>query len=912
MGNGPITDQDTPRRDVPLGRLYNYAKELIVIYPFQTTPIPDLVEVGGKGLSLIKMTQAGFPVPLGFVCGVTFFAPWLTHLQNTPEWTAVQTAIHNNEDLHLNTIALKAVCANLTFAKEQAQQFKTVLQSLPTDTLFAVRSSSPEEDLEGASFAGGYKTSLGVTKEMMLDAVRASFASAFDERVFVYKQQQGFAVDNPRIAIVVQQQIVSETAGVGFSLNPLNNDYDEAVIDANWGLGESVVAGMVTPDHFVVDKVSKAIVERVLGGKETAVSLTPTGGIQEQANPNPGEFCLTDGQVIAITDMLIQIETLYDKPADIEWAFADDILYLLQARPVTAFVPLPPEMLSAPGARRTLYWDVGLSDGITINKPLSPLASDWLFGSFGMFAEPFVGKVKLSGAGKPTESLWFARGGRIYVNVSQLLTMTSAKRIAKSFQKSEMDVLLGELLANIDEQRYRAEHKIPALRWRRLLSYLLRTLWHSRRVTWETLSALWKPASFYREYEQVIAKTVRDLNELAETELSLREYIAQLDADLTPIMRDYVLPILMLYFVYFWRFDKLLQTTPESDKELVDSTKMGFSGNEAVDIGIQLYRMCHMLPPEAFADLNQLAQRLTQRDLPAEFLDAWDGFIANYGFRGPGELELANGRYRDDLKLGLEQMSYMVDSDFDPEAMQQQRITEREQAYKQLRQQFSGRKLKKLDRTYKMVDLLGGSRDTSKFLWVLDNGAVRSRALQEGEKFVVQDRLNTIEDIFWFTLDEIDAANTDPAFDLRQVRDEKQPLYRQLNQVIAFPHIIDSRGRIGQVEMPAGDPHVLTGLGISRGIVRGRIKVLHTPREKPVGKGDVLVAYTTDPGWTPLFVNAEAIILEVGGMLQHGGVVAREYGKPCVAGIQGITTTLQDGQLVEVDGTTGVVRILVE
>ena len=160
------------------------------------------------------------------------------------------------------------------------------------------------------------------------------------------------------------------------------------------------------------------------------------------------------------------------------------------------------------------------------------------------------------------------------------------------------------------------------------------------------------------------------------------------------------------------------------------------------------------------------------------------------------------------------------------------------------------------------------------------------------------------------TLDEIDAANVDPDFDLRQARDDKKPLYHKLDQVLAFPHMIDSRGRIGVVEMPKGEPNTLTGLGISRGVATGRVKVLHTPRQKPIEKGDVLVAYTTDPGWTPLFINAEAVILEVGGMLQHGGVVAREYGKPCVAGIQGITTTLQDGQLVEVDGTSGIVRIL--
>jgi pyruvate,water dikinase len=208
------------------------------------------------------------------------------------------------------------------------------------------------------------------------------------------------------------------------------------------------------------------------------------------------------------------------------------------------------------------------------------------------------------------------------------------------------------------------------------------------------------------------------------------------------------------------------------------------------------------------------------------------------------------------------------------------------------------------------MSLTAGVRNTPKYYLVLFGQATRQRALYEGEQFVGQGRLDKAEDIFYLTLDEIKQGVADPAYDLRQARAEKLPFYAKLQQVTSFPSVIDSRGRIPQVKPPEGDPNTLVGFGISRGVGTGRVKVLRHPREKPIEKGDVLVAYTTDPGWTPLFVNAEAIILEVGSMLQHGGVVAREYGKPCVSSIQGITNTLQDGQLIEVDGTTGVVRIL--
>ncbi len=884
------------------------AEEPTLIFPFNGSPIPTLAEVGGKGLSLMRMTQAGLPVPPGFILSVAFFEPWLVSLQSIPEWATVQTTIQKKEDLTVSTNALKAACANLALTSEQEGQLTEALQVLLPGSFFAVRSSSPEEDLEGASFAGGYKSTLGVTKETMLDAIRASFASAFDARVFVYKQQHGFAVDQPRIAVVVQQQIASESAGVGFSLNPLNNDYDEAVIDANWGLGESVVSGLVSPDHFVVDKVAKEVVEKELGSKGKVVYLSAQGGIEARPGSNSGEFCLTDQQIFAITDLLIQTEDLYQQPTDIEWAYADGILYMLQARPITAYVPLPPEMMTQPGERRILYMDAGLTEGVTINRPISPLTLDWMFGSLGMWVALFVGPVDLKAGGEPSKSLVFGTGGRFYMNLSQALTITSPKMIAREFEA--IDVLLSELFANIDEERYKAKTKIKPLRWGFILAHIPRALWAVRHFVSKTISAFIRPEEFHRYFKRVIENAVHELQTTNYDKLSLRELITKLDAELTPVISKAALPPIVPFFYYIWRLDNLFSDGTAEDNQLLESLKFGFAGNEAVDIGIQLYRMSKMLSPADFADLDQLSQQVEDRLLPPDFLAAWDNFVADYGMRGPGELELANSRYGDDPKLALEQMSYMVDSDIDPEQMQKEHVADRQAAYEQLLDKFKGRKLQQLKRVYKILDLLGPTRDTPKYLWVLDNGIVRRRVLQEGRIFVEKGRLDSPEDIFWLTLDEIDAANVDPDFDLRQARDDKKPLYHKLDQVLAFPHMIDSRGRIGVVEMPKGEPNTLTGLGISRGVATGRVKVLHTPRQKPIEKGDVLVAYTTDPGWTPLFINAEAVILEVGGMLQHGGVVAREYGKPCVAGIQGITTTLQDGQHVEVDGTSGIVRIL--
>jgi phosphoenolpyruvate synthase/pyruvate phosphate dikinase len=219
-----------------------------LVYPFTTDETPELAQVGGKAMSLIFMTQHGLPVPPGFVLTVAFFEPWLEYIKQTPEWANVLDS--SPRALAPNTVAVEELCKRLELDDAHKAVLAAALETLKTDgttLLVAVRSSSPEEDLEELSFAGGYETTLGVREETLEDALRHSFASCFAERVLVYKKEHGLPVDKPRIGVIVQKQIAAETAGVAFSLNPVNNCYDEAVINANFGIGESVVSGMVSP-----------------------------------------------------------------------------------------------------------------------------------------------------------------------------------------------------------------------------------------------------------------------------------------------------------------------------------------------------------------------------------------------------------------------------------------------------------------------------------------------------------------------------------------------------------------------------------------------------------------------------------------------------------------------------------------
>ena len=876
-----------------------------MIHPisFPGTEHTSLADVGGKGYSLIRMISAGLPVPPGVVLTTDFFAPWFDEIQTSATWTALVDATPDKWATLCNE--LKELCSALPLTATQRQALLDLRQNLAVlggDVLFAVRSSSPEEDLAQASFAGGYETRLGVHPTDLDDALRHCFASSLDERVLVYKKEHGFDVLSPRLAVVVQKQIDSEVAGVGFSLNPLTNDYDEAVINANWGLGESVVAGLVSPDHFIVDKVGRQVVDKKLGAKQVSIWLGTDGGTIEREGHRSAEFTLSDAQLGELTDVMCRIEDLYQKPTDIEWAYAGGQLHVLQARPITTYVPLAPEMLTQPGERRRLYADAALSKGMTTNVPFSPMLLDYWEDLLSSFLEDFFG-MELT----PEKGLVFFAGGRMYMNLSHMMWLASPKKMSKGSVPT--DRLMAEILANIDEKRYRAATRPPWMRFGILWS-VPRVLWLLRGFFWNTLWAILSPQRAHRAYQRKVDAYQVELTENLDYGLPLAEFRRTYGA---PMWRQPTLPAFMASFVALVSVNRVVGKNSAEAQTLADKLKIGFTGDVVVEMGIALFRLAKLLDASDFEDLTRLAERVENRQMSAEFLSAWDAFLATYGWRGPLEMDLASRRYADDPGLALRQMSFMTGDDegFDPEAAHQRHVKERRRAYEELMSRSGWLRRLLLRRVHRIIDLFAGTRDTPKHQIVLFNYALRKRTLIEGKRLVREGRLDAAEDVFDLTVRDLESANLDASLDLREVREERTRFLKILEaQVTEFPQVIDSRGRILRPSPREERPGELSGMAVSPGVVTGPVKVLRDPYEKPVHKGDVLVAYTTDPGWTPLFVNAAAVVLEVGGVLQHGAVVAREYGKPCVVGIDQLMTKLHDGQRVEVDGTVGVIRLL--
>lgn len=867
---------------------------------------PQLREVGGKGLSLIKMAGAKLPVPPGFVLTVEFFKPWFDTLKGSAEWREFLNS--RPEEFSRRCKDLKALCAGFSFDEAQNKSFQEsfgVLESRYREGLFAVRSSSPEEDLEGASFAGGYETVLGVRAAGFQEAVRQCFISCLDERVFLYKREHGFATNDARIAVIVQAQVASETAGVGFSLNPLTNCYDEAVINANWGLGESVVQGMASPDQFVVDKVKKVILDKKIGKKETSIWLKKDGGTEERPDTRHDQSSLTDEQVLELTEVISRIEQFYGKPMDTEWAFEGGRLYMLQARPITAYMPLPDYLVTPPGQPRFLYMDATLCvQGL--HEPTSVMGTAAL--------RHILGELFKEGLGLDLGETLFGKGGsdmggRLYSNLSYAMVMEKKDALANFF--TNMDSLAAETLRSLSEEDYRAKELPIAFK-----ALPFKALSHMPDTIARLFEAAILPAHLQRAYLKELQGYVNRIKAEKEKNLPLLEFYRSACKIFAHFIVHWSIPILAVPIKAKGKVRELFRSDSPEIHSQVEHLDRSLPGNVTVEMGLALFHLSTLLEPSETASLDGMIEKLEKRTLPGEFLAAWDDFMEKYGFRGPAEIDIASPRYRDNPRLLLSQVKSIMairDTEQNPEAIYEKSQNERHEAHEVLSKTACGKgwlKMKEYNMLYHIIETFGGYRETHKYYLIQMIDFLRQRILDEAQKLVAAGRMDEAIQVFNITIEDLNEALLQPSMDIRSRIRERMSYINKIKDIKDYPHIIDSRGRIPRPPGKKSKEGELAGEAISAGVVRGIVKVLHTPDEKPVNPGDILVARATDPGWTPLFINAVAIVLEVGGMLQHGSLVAREYGKPCVAGIENVTTLLKDGQVVEVDGSNGIIRLI--
>lgn len=872
------------------------------MYQFSTTETPDIGEVGGKALSLIIMKQKGLPVPQGFVLTVDFFKPWIETLQTRQEWKLLQS--HETQDIIKAATKLKVMCKSLELTENQLACLSEALESIKTsDNLFAVRSSSPEEDLEGASFAGGYETSLGIPVSEIGSAIRQSFASSFDERVFTYKLQQGFPIDNPQIAIIVQEQIDADSAGVAFSLNPMNNCYDEAVINANYGLGESVVSGQVTPDVFVVDKVSREIIDTKIGAKEVVINLSPNGGVTESKASDRNQACINPEQVLVLTDFINKIESIFQKPMDIEWAFSENELYILQARPITSYVPLTEEMQTKPGEPKRLYSDALLLEQ-GVQEPLSVLGANYVDYVLKQMGSA-LGSVELG-----PDGIAFTLGCRYYLNLSNALKVlgTDAPIGPGGFK----DPNVTAILESIDTKQYE-KRKLP----KDLQSVRRKMVFKMIPLMMSVMKGARNPEALMQKFLEEEPTQLQLIEDLMEHDLS----IDQLATSLT--MNDfyntkYGIPMIMAPQRAFSSIEKMFKDELEDLHDDILSLGMALPLNKTTEMGEAMYNLSSFDDIRNCESSEEFLLLLENGKLSPEFVQDWNQFIKAFGFRCIREIDVAVPRPSEQPAIlfnQLKNMFYVNEKEAEPKTIFERARLQRETAYQKLLKiatKKGRRKAKQFESYYKIIYTLGGYRENPKQYIIWTVSLFRKRVLEVAQTFVDEKRLDSVDQIFDLKVEEIDNALENPSLDLRSLVQKNTEFQKKLKRSGPVPPVIDSRGRAyfpPRKESSEGD---LVGESISPGVVQGKVKVLHHADEKKILPGEILVTRATDPGWTPLFINAGGIVLEVGGPLQHGAIVAREYGIPCVSGIGGVMERLKDGEMIEVDGSNGIVRIVEE
>eukprot|EP00928_Gymnodinium_smaydae_P043420 TRINITY_DN29092_c0_g1_i2.p1 TRINITY_DN29092_c0_g1~~TRINITY_DN29092_c0_g1_i2.p1 ORF type:complete len:919 (-),score=113.21 TRINITY_DN29092_c0_g1_i2:86-2842(-) len=882
--------------------------------------------VGGKAASLMKLystPEVSKHVPRGFALSVDFFDPWVEQVVTSDAWRVAEPSLRSKEAPQVCS-KLKDVARSLTLTNEQAQVLRKLGESVATwpHQLAAVRSSCPEEDGATTSFAGVFETKLGVTPASLEQNVRECFASVFDHRVFSYA-----GVHKPAFAAVVMEMVDSYTAGVAFSANPLNSDLDEMLVDSSWGLGESVVDGSVVADRIIWDKVNSKLIEKSIGSKKQERRLRKDGGVDVRPVEDDRQrlSTLSDEQVKQLANLVSSVEKAYGMPMDTEWAHTEDgDLKILQARPITTIHPLDTRMITAPGQKRVLYYDFNVASEATTTSPFTPMDID----PYNKLLGCSMGIPGFEVRTDP-DQLMFVGATRYYVNLSHVMKVCSMGTFAHDVE------LLDPYLANIfrsDEcsrSKYQAKRFLPsdtsccdAFRFVYRLKALLRMWSDGKKFAADPVGARATRDKLYQDN----LETLKALEKRGLTDDGLQHYFDELFDACMPVLIEDVGAIMAAIMPLFNSLNKTRlngKTTEEKDE--ADALLGGYEGDPIMEANIAMYELANKLPSKVWSEykgrFSELASRIASNlsgkafDLPTDFLQAWKDFMYNYGWDGKDQLFVSSERYMDNPVMLLGKLQHSAgDSIMDPSVAAREKYKRRQQAMARRQSAVSGcfamltGRKKRIEKENAVLENLMCLRNAPKLLLSRAYAAFRKAVLQVEDQLLAAKRLDNKGDIFMLLPTEIDTAIRDASIDLRSIVQPRMQLFKRAQQAKSCPMLIDSRCRILKPNVVKGEPGTLIGAPISPGVGTGYVRIVTHP-EEPIEEGEVLATVVTDPAWTPLFVGASAIILQVGGALQHGALCAREYGKPAVSGID-VMAELKTGMLVSVDGNTGVVKIM--
>ncbi len=874
--------------------------------------------VGGKAANLGELVRAGFPVPPGCCLTTHAYAEVAGRAGLEPILTALSETALSEPALDVESPGDSQLAEHAATARERllaapvpdrvVEAVAAGYAALGDGEPVAVRSSATAEDLPFASFAGQQDTYLGVIgTDAVLDAVRRCWASLWTDRAVSYRARNGVDHRAARLAVVVQRMVEARTAGVMFTANPLSGRRRQAVIDASPGLGEAVVSGAVNPDHFVVDPADGEVLERHLGDKRVLIRAAGGGTERVEQADGTAAACVDDRELAALATLGARVEDHYATPQDIEWAIdADGITWLTQARPITTLYPLPPGA-PAPDDALRVYFSVNVAQGVL--GPLTPagLAAFRMVGSSG--AAEFGLPPQRPSDGPP---FMVAAGDRLFFDLTTAIRSRFGRLLLPRLL-GMMETRSGRVLDRlVEDPRLSVVHRSVRPVARRVVPALLR-----HRTPLRAAATLLNPATARRRMGR-LERRIREIIRVPE-DATAAQRLSAVESALSvigPAAPGTFAPVLLPYAALHILVRRLLgHRATEQELQIV---LRGLPGNKTTEMDLELWRITSELgrDPEARQLFLQtpparLAGMYRDGVLPPAVQCALAGFLRTYGHRGVAEIDVGVARWAEEPSHILGAVANYLrleDPGLVPGVKFERGRREGEAMVAELTDRVRGRVRGRLvGFCLRRIREIGGLRESPKFNLVLLFAGVRDQLREVGAELTARGLLASAGDVFF--VDTVEARQGLAGRDLRKLVAARRASYEREQRRRHVPRMLLSDGTEPEAALLAtAAGGGLTGTPASPGQVTAAARVVLDPAAAHLEPGEILVAPSTDPGWTPLFLTAGGLVMEMGGAMSHGAVVAREYGIPAVVGVAHATGRIGSGRLVTVDGSAGTVR----
>ena len=874
----------------------------------------SLAAVGGKGANLARLTCAGFPVPPGFIVTTDAYDVFVeaNSLADRILSAVSNTPLGDPQTLETASRAIRGWFTAGQMPSDLADALRDAYAGLGSPPV-AVRSSATTEDLPGFSFAGQQDTYLNTLGETALQkAIVDCWSSLWTARAIGYRARNGFDCAALSLAVIVQEMVPSETSGVLFTANPLSGRRGEVVIDATLGLGEALVSGQVEPDHYVVSADGSILTKR-LGAKALAIHGQADGGTVVSHVDAAAQQAVSDATILKLAQLGHRIEEVLGESQDIEWAVVDGQLYVLQSRPITTLYPLPEGMPFEPLRAMFSFGSVqGMLD------PMTPLGRDaistTLIGAGKIFGYPLT---------LDKQSILWEAGERLWINVTGLVHNRVGRRLALG-ALPYVDPGASQALAGLIAQgRFPAPGPLRARTALRVLRALIPMIGRALRT-------LHRPDAERERLFQQLEEMLADFEARFTRATSLSERL-MLIRQMADRAFDFVIPQFGPRFGMGMATYTLLTRLADGLPSGTCDTRVmmrGMPHNVTSEMDLSLWQTAQDIraDPVSLARFDAheaavLSNEYLQGCLPAVAQNAVGGFLQQYGMRGLAEIDLGRPRWREEpLPIFQTLRSYLDvdDTNQAPDAVyargRQAAEAEIDRLTTALRRTRAGWIKAGLARgaAHRMRALVG-LREAPKFTVVRIFGIMRQALLADGAQLVTDGILSQPDDIFYLHMQELDslaAGEQRDWADLVQAR--RQSIERETGRR-QIPRLMLSDGQSfynGVTTPDVGNDAAIYGDPVSPGMVEGVVHIVLDPRLVQLAPGEILVCPGTDPSWTPLFLTAGGLVMEVGGMMTHGAVVAREYGLPAVVGVHEATQRLHTGQRVRVDGASGQIVVL--